>query len=88
MKKLKKGIGVLKKFQMISPRKFILRIYQSLNRLHLDYKDTIYSKISNECFSKKVQSYQYNTALTITSAIRSASVVKSYDESILEFLNI
>ena len=73
---------------MISPRKLILRIYKSLTRLHPDYKDIIYSEISNECFSKKVQSYQNNTALTITSALRSASVIKSYDESILEFLNI
>lgn len=84
MKKFKKDIDVLKKFLIISPTKSILRIYKSLTRPNFDYKDVIYSQISNEYFSKKVKSYQYNASLTIISAIR----IKSYDESVIEFLKI
>ena len=77
---------VLKKLQYILPRKPLLRIYKSFIWPHLDYSDIIYGYPNNECFSPKIESYQYNAALAITRAIRGASLIKLYYELNLESL--
>ena len=68
MKKLDKGIDVLKKLQHILPRKTILRIHKSFIWPHLDYRDIINDQLNDKNFSKKIESYQYNKALAITGA--------------------
>ena len=51
---------------------------------HLDYGDLIYDKAFIGSFQKKLESIQYNTALTITEAIRGTTREKIYSELGLE----
>ena len=84
--KFNKGIGVIKKLRNILPRQALLKIYKSFVRPHLDYGDTIYDQPKNESFCQKLESYQYNTALATTGAIRGTSQTKIYKELGLESL--
>ena len=68
MKKLNKGIGVLEKLQHVLLRKTLLTIHKSFIWPYLHYKDIIFGQPNNESFGKKIESYQYNTALAITGA--------------------
>ena len=64
----------------------LLTIYKSFVRPHLDYGDITYDQPQNESFCNKLESIQYNAALSITGAIRGTSKVKLYKELGLEFL--
>ena len=77
---------MIKKLSNILPIDALLTIYKSLVRTHLDYSDIIYDQPQNESFCNKLESIQYNAALTITAAIRGTSKVKLYKELGLEFL--
>ena len=52
----------------------------------LDYADVICDQPSNEVFSKKMESVQYNTTLAITGAIKGSSREKLYQELGMEYL--
>ena len=49
-------------------------------RLHLDYADDIFDKPSNETFSNRIESVQYNATLAITGTIRDTFKGKLYQE--------
>ena len=51
------------------PRGPLLTIYKSFIRIHLDYGDVIYDQHYNNTFHQKLESIQYNAALTIKGAI-------------------
>ena len=53
LNKVKKAIGLLRKFQQILPRKTLITIYKSFIRPFLDYRDIIYDRAFNESFHKK-----------------------------------
>ena len=78
MKKAIKGIGLLRKLQSILPGTSLLTIYKSFIRPHLDYGDVVYDKHSNDAFSNKLKTVQYNSALAITGAIKGTSCEKLY----------
>ena len=65
-----KGIGLLRTLQSIFPRTSLLTIYKSFIRPHLDYGDVVYDQPSNDAFSNKLETVQYNTALVITGTIK------------------
>ena len=88
-KKLKKGmegIGLLQKLQSILPQTTLLTIYKLFMRPHLDYGDVVYDQPSNDAFSNKLETVQYNAALAITRAIKGTSCEKLYQELGLEYL--
>ena len=62
-----------------------MTIYKSFIRPHLDYGDGIYDQPFNASFSNKIESVQYNAALTITGAIKGSSRDKLYQELGLEY---
>ena len=84
--KANKGIGIIRKLNIILPRSALLTIYRSFVRPHLDYGDVIYDQPENESFSSRIESVQYNASLAITGAIRGTSQEKLYQESGLESL--
>ena len=86
LNKIKKTIGLLRKFQQILPRQSLITIYKSFIRPHLDYGDTVYDRAFNESFHKNLQSIQYNAAIAITGAIRGTSSEKRFQELGLESL--
>ena len=86
MKKAMKGIRLLRKLQSILPRTSLLTIYKSFIRPHLDYGDVVYDQPSNDAFSNKLETVQYNAALAITGAIKGTSREKLYQELGLEYL--
>ena len=49
--KVMKGIGFIKKSSNVLPRKYLITIYNSFVRPHLDYGDLIYDQSHNESFS-------------------------------------
>ena len=60
----KKTIGLLRKFQPTLPRKYLVTIYKSFIRPHLDYGDVVYERASNKSFHQSLeslQSWNYNT---------------------------
>ena len=73
-----KGIGIFKKLQNRLPRQALLTIFKSFARPHLDYEDIMYDQPYNERFCQELESYQHNTALTITGAIRGTSQRKIF----------
>ena len=81
-----KGIGLLQKIQSILPRISILTIYKLFIRPYLDYGDVDYGQLSNDAFSNKLETAQYNAALAITGAIKGTSREKLYQELGLEYL--
>ena len=86
IKKAMKGIGLLRKLQSILPRTSLLTIYKSFIRPHLDYGDVVYDQPSNDAFSNKLETVQYNAALAITGAIKGTSREKLCQELTLEYL--
>ena len=61
--------------------------YKSFIRPHLDYGDVIYDPPSSATLSSKIESIQYNAALTTTEAIRGSSREKLLQEFGLEYLH-
>ena len=86
LNKIKKTIGLLRKFQQILPRQSLITIYKSFIRPHLDYGDIVYDRAFNESFHKNLESIQYNAAIEITGAIRGTSSEKLFQELGLESL--
>ena len=86
IKKAMKGIDLLRKLLSILPWTFLLAIYKSFIRTHLDYDDVVYDHPSNEAFSNKLETVQYNAALAITGGIKGTSREKLYQEFGLEYL--
>ena len=82
-----KGIGLLRKLRSILTRTSLLTIYKSFIRPHLDYDDVVYNRPSNDAFSNKLETVQYNAALAITGAIKGTSREKLYQELGLEYLH-
>ena len=70
----------LRKLYHYMPRDSLFTIYKSFIRPHLDYANVIFDKPSNGTFSNRIESAQYNTALTITGTIRGTSKEKLYQE--------
>ena len=75
--KANKGIGLFKGLSLYLPHAFLLSIYTAFVRPHLDYADMIYDRPNNDTFKNKLESIQYNAALSITRAIRSSSMGKN-----------
>ena len=69
LNKVKKTIGLLRKFQQILPRQSLITIYKSFIRPHLDYGDIVYDRAFNELLNKNLECIQYNAAMAITEAI-------------------
>ena len=86
LNKVKKIIDLLRKFQKIVPRQFLITIYKSFIWPHLDYGDIVYDRAFNESFHKYLESIQYNAAIAITGAIRGTSSEKLFQELGLESL--
>ena len=84
--KANKGIGIIRKLHSFLPRSALITIYKSFVRSHLDYGDILYDQPTNESFTRKIESVQYNAALAITGAIRGTSRDKLYKELGLESL--
>ena len=86
IKKASKEVNVIRKMNLLLPRSSLLAISKSFVRPHLDYGDVIYDQPNNPRLSDQIECVQYNTALTITSAIRGTSKEKLYQEFGLESL--
>ena len=78
--KAMKIVRVIKSPNNLLSRFSLLTIYKSFVRPNLDYGDVIYDQPSNQTFSDKIESVQYNAALAITGAIRGTSRDKLYKE--------
>ena len=78
--KVNRTIDLLRKFQQVLPRPFLITIYKAFIRPHLDYGDVIFDQAFNNSFHQRLESIQYNAALAITGAIRGTSKEKLYQE--------
>ena len=76
--KVNKPIWLLRKLQMILPRRSLVTIYKSFIKSHLDYGGTIFHQAFNESFHDNLESVQYNALLAVTGAIRSTLKKKLY----------
>ena len=81
MTKCYKMIGITKRLPVNIPRDALLRIYKSLIRTHLDYRDIIHDKPNN-----KIENIQYKTCIAITGNIQRRSGECIYQELDLESL--
>ena len=85
LSKVNKTIGLLCKFQAFLPHQSL--VYKAFTRSHLNYGDIIYDQSCNHLFHQKMESIQYNAALTIAGAIIATARVKLYQELGLESLH-
>ena len=81
-------MGLLRIFQPILPRSFLLTIHKAFIRSQLDFADVIYDQACNSSFHEKLESIKYNACLAITGTIRGTSSEKLYQELGLESLKI
>ena len=56
LNKVKKTIGLLRKFQQILPRQSLITIYDLFIWSHLGYGDIVYDRAFNESFYKNLES--------------------------------
>ena len=84
--KVIKSIGILRKLQMILPRRLWVTIYKFFIRPHLDYGDIIFEKAYSKTFHDNLESNQFNILLAITGAISGTLREKLYQELGLESL--
>ena len=70
--------GVFQKLRKSLPWNFLITIFKSFARPHLEYSDIIYDQPNNESFTLK--RIQYNAALTNTSATERTSQSKLCSE--------
>ena len=56
--KVNKSIGLLRKLQMILPRRSLVIIYKSFIRAHLDYGDIMFDQAFNKSFHDNLESIQ------------------------------
>ena len=84
--KISKTFGLLRKLHNLLPRSALITIYKAFFRPHLDYGDILYDQAYNMSFHHKLESIQYN--LAITGAIRGTSKEKLYQELGLESLQL
>ena len=85
--KASKGISVIRKLRYQIPRRSLVSLYKSFIRSIIEYADVIYDQPSNNSFSDKIESVQYNAALAITGAIRGTSKDKLYKELGFEYMS-
>ena len=65
LSKIRKTIGLLRKFQSILSRTCLLKNYKSFARPQLDYGDILYDQTFNESFHERIRSIQYHGAIAI-----------------------
>ena len=75
-----KGIGIIKKLSNVLPRKYLINIYKSFVRPHLDYGELIYDQPNKESYCQQIARIQYNASHAITGAIKGTSRPKLYTE--------
>ena len=82
IKKLKsnKITDLIRRLSINLPRNALLTIYKSFIRPHLDYRDILYDKPSNDNFQSKMEKVQYRACLAITGGIQGTSRERLYDE--------
>ena len=78
-----KGVGLLRKLQLILPRSTLLTIYKSFIRPLLDYADVIYDQPSNASFPKKIESNQCKR-FTLQFALKFVINISCFDEEARE----
>ena len=83
-----KGIGVIKRLSKMLPHHSLFTIYKSFIRPHLDYDEILYDQPINKSLCQKIETIQYNAALTITCVIKGTSPIKLYNELGLETLEL
>ena len=81
------GVGEIERLRDILPCNFLVTIYKSFIRPHLDYGDVIYDQPNNDSFSDKIEQLQYKACLAITGAIQGTSRECLYNELGLESLS-
>ena len=64
----------------------LITIYKAFIRPHLEFGDVLYDQAFNNSLKEKLESFQYNTCLALTGAIRGTSKEKIYQELELESL--
>ena len=75
-----KGIGIISKLNKALSQHFLITIYTSFERPHLDYGDIIYDQPNKESVNQKIERIQYNAALAITGDIKGTYQRRLYNE--------
>ena len=73
LSKVNKSVGLPRKFQPVLPRSSLVTICKTFIGSHFDYADVVYDQSYESSFHKKLESIQYNAALSVTSVVRRSS---------------
>ena len=73
-----KGIGLITRLRKYLSYKSLLCVYKSFVRPHLDYCDIIFDNPTNDSFTQKLESVQYNACLAIPRSFWGTSRDKIY----------
>ena len=84
--KISKTMGLLRRYQPILTRSFLLTIYKTFIRSQLDFANVIYDQAYNSSFHEKIESLKYNACLEITAETMGTLSEKLYQELWLESL--
>ena len=73
-----RGIGLITRLRKYLPCNYLLCVYKSFVIPHLDYGDILFDNPTNDSFTQKLESIQYNECLAITGSFRGTSRDKIY----------
>ena len=88
LNKVKKIIGLLRKFHQSLPRQSLITIFKSFIRSYLDYCDIVYAWAFDELFYINLQSIQCNSVIVISGVIRGTTFEKLSQELDSESLKL
>ena len=86
MKKATKGIHLLSKTTAYFTSNILTDYLQVVYKTTFGLQWRVYDQLSNNAFSNKLETAQYNATLAITGAIKGTSRKKLYQELGLEYL--
>ena len=86
MKKAAKGIHLLSKTTAYFTSNILTDYLQVVYKTTFGLQWRVYDQLSNNAFSNKLETAQYNATLAITGAIKGTSRKKLYQELGLEYL--
>ena len=76
--KVNKFIDLLWNLNNCLPQSYLITIYKSFVKPHLDYGDKIFDKAYNNSFQERLKSLQYKVSLAIRGAIEGSATERLY----------
>ena len=73
-------MSLLRKFQQVLPRPYLITVYKAFIKPHLDFENVVFDQAFDNSFHKRLEYIQHDAALAITGVIGGTSKEKLYQK--------